>query len=123
MSTRFVLWCLLLVLPAAVGAQERNAACRADVEQYCSQSKASVQQATDCLLDHQNDVSDACYDSLKKRADVQRGMKACKQDSDAFCKGIEPGGGRIVRCLMEHQKDVSDDCYDMLSKRGKGGKS
>ncbi|MEI7614385.1 MAG: cysteine rich repeat-containing protein [Betaproteobacteria bacterium] len=123
MNIRFVLCCFLLSLPVWSGAQERNAACRIDVEQFCSQSKGSGQQAMQCLLDHQKEVSDACYDTLKKRVETQRAIKACKPDAEKFCKGVEPGGGRIISCLVEHQKEISDDCYDQLAKRKAGGSS
>jgi len=81
----------------------------------------------DCLLDHQQDISDSCYDNLKQRlagkenGNPARGAarKACKQDVEALCKGIQPGGGRIVNCLKDHQKDLSDTCYEQLSKKTK----
>ena len=81
----------------------------------------------DCLLDHQQDISDACYDKLKQRLSKQSAgnpdgapaRKACKQDAEEFCKGIQPGGGRIVNCLKDHQKELSDACYDQLSKRAR----
>jgi len=121
MSLYRLLCCFLLVMPIVSNAQERKRECHADVEKYCSQSKGSMQQATDCLLDHQKEISDACYDTLKRRMDNQQGLNACKQDVDDHCKGIQAGDGRIVRCLMDHQKDISDDCYDMLAKKAKGG--
>ena len=86
----------------------------------------------DCLLDHQQDISDACYEGLKQRmngdqggqqSDGKPGPGACKQDAAMFCKDVQPGGGRIVECLMDHQKDLSDSCYDQLAKRAKRNRS
>lgn len=122
MSIRQVMCCVLFVIPMISGAQQINSACRADVQNYCSQSKGSMQQATDCLLDHQQEISDTCYDALKQRLNIQQGIKACKQDVDEYCHGIQAGGGRIVRCLMDHQKDVSDACYDTLARQAKAGR-
>lgn len=118
---------LLCLFPLLSQAQEANGPCRADADQYCRQSQGDQKAATDCLLDHQQDISDACYENLKQRlagkgngnSEGGAGRKACKQDVEALCKGIQPGGGRIVNCLKEHQKDLSDACYDQLSKRAK----
>lgn len=123
MPLRNLAWCLFLTLPLLAQAQDRNGACRADVDKYCSQSAGNGKQAMDCLLEHQQDISDACYETLKQRVDRQQGMKACKQDAEKYCQGTQPGGGRIVRCLMDHQKEVSDDCYDTLAKAAKAKKS
>lgn len=110
---------MLALTCGVAAAQERGSgACRDDAHQYCSQA-AGGKAITDCLLDHQKDISDACYDTLKQRMDNQRGVQACKQDSEQFCKGTQPGGGRIVNCLMDHQKELSDACYDALAKREK----
>lgn len=108
-----------------------DSACRGDIRKFCSQAQG--QQAQECLLDHQQDISDACYDALKKKLQSGRseqdgqgnappGAQACRQDAQQFCKGVQPGGGRIVNCLLEHQKDLSDACYDTLSKRKQGGR-
>lgn len=117
----------LLLAAAAVCsvalAGEQAGPCRDDVRQYCAQA-GGPKPTMDCLLDHQKDISDACYEKLKQRMDNQAGFKACKQDSETLCKGVQPGGGRIINCLMDHQKEVSDGCYDALAKMTKAkGKS
>lgn len=103
-------------------------ACKADIQRYCAQS--SGKQAFECLLDHQQDISDGCYDALKRRMQSGQGDQgnaspagqACRQDAQQFCKGVQPGGGRIVNCLLDHQKDLSDACYDTLAKRRQEGR-
>ena len=93
-----------------------DGACNTDTEKFCSQGGGLV---VDCLLDHQNDISDACYDALKVRLANEQGMQACRQDSRRFCPGVEPGGGRVVDCLIDHEQEISEDCYQFLkSKRG-----
>lgn len=103
-------------LPAIAQAQTPPA-CQADAQELCPGSGP----AQECLLDHQQDISDGCYTALKQRLDNQRGMAACKQDVGRLCQGVQPGGGRIVNCLLDHQKEVSDGCYDMLAKRMEKG--
>ena len=120
-----------LLIPLAAFAQQ-DGACRPDVERFCRQSQGDQKAATDCLLDHQQDISDACYNKLKQQltqgggnADKNGGGpgRACRQDAEALCKGVQPGGGRIVNCLMDHQKELSDACYDQLSKAMKRKRS
>lgn len=106
----------LVGLPALAQAQTPPA-CQADVQKFCPGGGP----AQNCLLDHQQDISDGCYNALKQRLDNQRGMAACKQDVGRLCQGVQPGGGRLVNCLLDHQKEVSDGCYDMLAKRMERG--
>lgn len=130
-----MLFAILMAAVTAVSAQTSAggqevtiSACRADVQKYCPQMQGK--QAFDCLLDHQQHVSDACYDGMKKQMDSGEGQQAegaagrqaCRQDVQQFCKGVRPGGGRIVDCLLEHRKDLSDACYEAMSKRMKSGK-
>jgi len=110
-------------IPLAAPAQEKGggSACRADAQRFCAQSSGR-EKIVDCLIDHQQDISDECYDFLKARLNQQRGggANACKEDVAQYCKGVEPGGGRIVNCLIDHQKDISDGCYDFLKKQKSG---
>ena len=98
------------------GGQDRGGSCRDDVRQFCANARGE-KPITDCLLNHQQDISDSCYSTLKQRLQNQQGIQACKNDSEQLCKGVQPGGERIVNCLLDHQKDVSDACYDALAKR------
>lgn len=104
-----------LLLPLAAQAEEQgggSAACRADAQKFC----ASASDKKECLIDHQKDLSEACYGFLKGALQRERGYQACKADAQKFCAGVKPGGGGIKECLIDHQKDISDDCYDMLKK-------
>jgi hypothetical protein len=129
---------IVLALAAAAAFAQDGGPCRADVQKYCAQSQGDREKAMDCLLDHQQDITDACYEALKKRLNNQgqaqgqgqgqgqgqqgQGpLQACRQDVQKLCAGVQPGGGRIVNCLLDHQKDLSDACYDVLSKKTKGG--
>lgn len=103
-------------LPALAQAQTPPA-CQADVQKFCPGGGP----AQNCLLDHQQDISDGCYNALKQRLDNQHGLAACKQDVSRLCQGVQPGVGRLVNCLLDHQKEVSDGCYAMLGKRMERG--
>jgi hypothetical protein len=123
-----------LLCSASLGAlAQAPGACQGDVRQFCGKAGNG---AVDCLLDHQQDISDACYDSLKQQLKASppnstapgagpaggrpaNGAQACKSDAEKLCQGVQPGGGRIVRCLMDHQQELSDACYDTLASRKK----
>lgn len=112
------------------GGSGGNAACQADARKYCAQSGGGKARF-ECLLDHQQDVSDACYESLKKQMSSRQNepqgqsgsggappaMQACKQDSQQYCRGVQPGQGRIINCLLDHQNDISDACYQALAEQ------
>ncbi len=122
-ATKSIVVLLIGCIPFAVSAQNKGGggACRADAQKFCAQATGGSSKIMDCLIDHQKEISDGCYDFLKARLNQQRGgMDACKADASQFCKGVEPGGGRIVNCLIDHQKDISDGCYDLLKKRQSG---
>ena len=98
-------------------------ACQSDSQKYCVRS-SNNSQAFECLLDHQKDVTNECYDALKKKITSSQNNQgsgpvgqSCKQDTQQFCKGIQPGEGRIINCLLDHQKDISDACYSALAKQ------
>ncbi len=100
----------------SVNTPEGERACTADAKEYCSRGGGPL---VDCLLDHQNDLSDECYSALKVRLQNERGMQACKQDSRRFCAEVEQGGGRVADCLIDHEQEISEDCYQFL-KSGRG---
>lgn len=131
-----VVLALACLTPLTASAQEGRGPCRADVERLCAESQGDPKATTECLLDHQNDIADACYDKLKQQLSRARdddrgpgsasdgprgggGARACKQDVETLCQDVKPGGGRIVDCLLDHQKDLSDACYEQMSKRAK----
>ena len=72
--TMLALAALLPVMAASSAfaeGQGGSAACRADVQKYC----ASEKDKKECLIDHQNDISDACYTFLKNMLQRQRGAQ------------------------------------------------
>lgn len=94
-------------------AQTADTACRADAERYCG----GRSEARGCLLDHQQEIPDVCYDALKQSMENHRGFAVCKKNAVRYCRGVQPGGGRILQCLVDHRNDISDTCYDQLAKK------
>ena len=121
MKTLLKLGLIAAVLPFAAAAEEGGtAACRADAQKYCS----SAGNKMECLIDHQNDITDGCYSFLKTALQRQKGIQACKADAQKFCANAEKGNGGIKSCLIDHQKEISDECYSTLkSMQDKSGSS
>ena len=104
------------VHPQDAAAPEGELACTADAEKFCPPGDGRV---VDCLLDHQNDISDDCYNALKGRLQNERSIQACKQDSEKFCPRAQQGDRRVLDCLIDHEQEISEGCYQFLkSKRG-----
>src|SRR3954466_2187760 len=61
---RLIVCALAALLPLLATAEEQGGsrACRADAQKYCANEKDKKE----CLIDHQKDISDGCYDFLKK---------------------------------------------------------
>src|SRR5579859_4547456 len=115
---RLIVSALAALLPLLATAEEQggSGACRADVQKYC----ASAGNKKECMLDHQNDVSEACYSFMKSmvmRERAGKGTEACRADVQKYCSSEKDK----KECLIDHQKDISDDCYDVLKKALKQG--
>lgn len=139
MSYRPLAGLATLLLPLTVFAQNAPGPCRADIGQFCAAAGTDRKAAQACLIDHQKDISDACYEHLRQRlsqpppkaagdrqdAGRQGGpaggpaFEACRQDIAQRCAGIEPGGGRLVSCLVDHQNEISDACHAEVARRMK----
>lgn len=131
MHKPFALLVLTALAATAFGQSDPGReACRPDARRYCAAVMGSgPEQVRECLIDHQKDISDACYGFLKSallnvpptRSNANTGpsagggAEACKPDVPKFCKGVQPGNGRIKECLIDHQKEISDACYGFLS--------
>jgi len=65
--TMGALTCLLLACVSVTAAAQDASACREDTKKYCASTQGDESAALNCLLDHQNDVTDACYNELKQK--------------------------------------------------------
>ena len=66
----------------ATGPVALAAACSTDAKTFCKGVQAGSGRISDCLIDHQKDISDGCFNALKHRqdaADAAAGAKAQSQ--------------------------------------------
>jgi hypothetical protein len=64
----------LACIAFSVSAQDKGGgACRGDAQRFCAQAAGGGGSIMNCLLDHQQEISNACYDALKLRLEQQRG--------------------------------------------------
>lgn len=71
----------------------------------------------DCLEAHENETSQACKDSLERRAELNANMnETCAIDRNTYCKGVEPrpGSEPQVDCLKENYENLSAECAAAL---------
>lgn len=64
--------------PVSASAGPVVLACASDTKSMCKGVQPGGGRILDCLIDHQNDLSDGCYDALKKRQDAQDAAAAKK---------------------------------------------
>jgi hypothetical protein len=74
MKTQYLLALLssavIVCCAASAAAQQRpREACRADVKEFCGDVEPGHGQIIDCLEEHYKDLSDGCYNALKKMQD------------------------------------------------------
>ena len=87
--------------PSPAGPQDGLPACRADAQKFCRGMRPGGDAMMNCLIDHQDDISDECYDVLKAklgsasapqpRADDpgeirKRAIALCKQGRGIDCE-------------------------------------
>ncbi len=82
-----------VVFPSAASAQTPGglAACKPEAQRYCSSSIARGRDATiDCLVEHQDDIGDACYKGLKAELERERDSKRSERDPTRRERDSEP---------------------------------
>jgi hypothetical protein len=105
-----VMFCFMVILSFAQDIYSHGA-CRADIEKFCKDIKPGHGQISQCMKQHEAELSPACEDHIN--AEKERGrdfIKDCKPDVGKFCKGVMPGKGRLYRCLISNEARLSPDC-------------
>ena len=101
-------------------------ACQPDLARYCA-THSGAKDGMECLLDHQQDVTDNCYDAMKQR--MQSQQTASDTDTDkrdepdsnggpdnappTHGPGPAPGSGPGRGPLQACQSDVKKLCHDV----------
>lgn len=91
--------------------------CKTDYEKFCKEIAQPKAKVTQCLLEHNDDLSDGCKANLKTYSEKMRNQTkgVCKEDVDKFCKWTVPGGGRIIKCLFKNESALSEPCNKILN--------
>lgn len=103
-------------LAAAIGKIE--AACRDDINKYCSQVTPGEGRLILCMQAHEDKVSGACdYAVFEASRNLQRALDnielaadVCWDDIVQHCSDVAAGGGRIAQCLASNKGVVSRAC-------------
>ncbi len=105
---------------AAQTKAHRTSACTADEQQFCPDAK-TAKERTQCLKDHEADLSQACKDLRARAANARAHTKmvtmkeVCKSDAETLCKDVKAGRA-MTQCLRSHETDLSAACKDALPK-------
>jgi hypothetical protein len=89
---------LAITLISLGAAAVQGGPCQSDVKSYCAQSGGG-REVFECLLDHQQEVSDACYGDLKQRmnadqrSETQGGADPGQRQRQGSGQGQGPGRG------------------------------
>ncbi len=91
--------------------------CKSDYEKFCKEITQPKAKVTQCLLEHNDDLSEGCKSNLKAYSEKMRNQTkgACKEDVNNFCKWTVPGGGRIIKCLFRNESSLSEPCRKILN--------
>jgi hypothetical protein len=105
---------------ADAGAQQRSQGpCAADVKRFCGDVKPGQGAIAKCMKAHEAELSPACRESSKARAEkAERMREECRADVEKFCKGIAPGGGRILSCLKSREPELQPACAAEFKRAG-----
>ena len=96
-----------VALPCA--AQERGeSACRADAQKFCKGVKPGEGRIVDCLIDHQKDISDGCYDLLKKQLS-SGGSKEREAGGESGANEPAPPAGPVYRSRQADGRTIYSD--------------
>lgn len=127
--------CALILSAGAASAQTMSFAdagaliaknCGPSIERFCSKDNVGTGQIQACLMQHQDQVPQACFDSLqsagvsldKRMAAQEAAGKACNADARQYCQGVKPGDANLLDCLQTAAKVVNATCKQTLTDAG-----
>ena len=109
---RILILCLSALPSAGLEARaETVSPCAEDIARFCNQVQIGGSNVTNCLKEHQQELSPACKDHqlvmIKKLKDAPQ---VCQDDVERFCRQVRPENRRILRCLKQNEAQLSPDC-------------
>lgn len=108
MTKTMVALALAAVSVAAPAQQDGREACRPDVRQYCAAAVGGGrEEVRECLLDHQKDISDACYDFMSRQLSGGAGNGGGGQSGQSGQPA--PPGKAVYRSQLSNGKTVYSD--------------
>lgn len=104
-------------------ANDPGGACQEDVKRLCGDVHPGGGAIKDCMMSHQNELSQGCKDKMadhkkhfeEKKKEIEA---ACGADIKQYCANVTPGEGREIACLKSYSDKISAGCKDKLP-RGK----
>jgi uncharacterized spore protein YtfJ len=120
---KFFIFIFLTTLITFTGSLSAKGECKEDKKKFCKDVKKGEGRVFQCLVDHYNDLSSECKDSIdKKRKNWQQFKDQCGTDLDKFCPNVLPGKGRIRACLAKNKDQLSESCKNFLKEHKKNKK-
>jgi hypothetical protein len=108
---------------AFVGNVAAKKPCRADIQKFCADHKGDRAKVMNCLLDHQNDLSDQCKSRVDKKLRKPKNKKgakklyrACETDIQEHCQEAGKNKGKVLKCLKDNKKDLEPQCKTKIRK-------
>jgi hypothetical protein len=101
-----------------------EAACGADLKQFCSTVTPGEGRVLLCLEAHEDKISSKCDVALFNASrNLDRSLNrvamtadACWNDIDKLCSNVPDGEGRVAQCLIDKRASVSPGCKSNLGK-------
>ena len=111
--------CLAIIVSvSAYASDEAGKACGADYQKFCAGVKPGEGRIGRCLMQHRQDLSNACQSYLTKVTQtlVHEFVAACQHDVVQYCRKVKPGEGRVLNCLKDQHDSLSSACQQLLHK-------
>ncbi len=85
--------------------------CSKDVEKFCAKVKPGEGRISQCLEQHEAQLSPACKTHRTQlKAAIKAAEQACKNEITKYCGGTQKGERRILECLSTNKPKLSSAC-------------
>jgi hypothetical protein len=83
-------------------------ACKADVEQFCSQVQPGEGRILACLKEHQSQLQPACQEKLPQWEKFQQMKQTCQADREKYCG--QATHKEMRECMKQNHDLLSEQC-------------